>query len=338
MSAELELALLVLHRSAATLTPAETFNLDSLATDDLLARMSATSPDLALGLAAGAVDSPLAIDRFAAAQAFVLGVLVERREDVLSGLTEIADAQVAPFEPVDLAAASRHLIHAVRVLTQQSINERVPPEALHSFSLAFGSALQITGDTASAQVAFSGPAARPARMLIDLARTWRVCTAEAVTSKADGGKGKVTRVEIDICTNLSFERCQRGVDPMHWPECNPYFKKVTRLGNPSLSPDGWAGQIREVVGPSLNKGRSYTTDLLVRVLRQSGLAVVAFDLVPSFRGPVSVDRGFVSVTEEGLHRRVRVFKIYRIDDLKPPLSWVCPLWVWQVALAGWWCG
>jgi hypothetical protein len=181
--------------------------------------------------------------------------------------------------------------------------------------------------------------------LLELATTWKTCSE---SSRTDRDNREVTRVEIDVCTNLSFAKCKHGIDPMNWPECNPFFKSVEPIGTPTRAPngDGWAGQIKEQVGPSLNKGKVYETNLAVRMVEEAGLAAVAFDLAPNFTGDVSVftggvsvDRGFVSVTDEGRHRRMRVLKVYRIENFpKVPPSWICPLWVWQVALSGWWCG
>ena len=54
-------------------------------------------------------------------------------------------------------------------------------------------------------------------------------------------------------------------------------------------------------------------------------------------GPVTVDRGFLSVTDEGTHRRLRVLKVYRVENLKTAPSFACQLWAMQVALSGWWC-
>lgn len=148
----------------------------------------------------------------------------------------------------------------------------------------------------------------------------------------------VLLVEIDVCSNLSFDRCRRGIDPFNWPSCNPYFVGVDLIGSKTQSPtgDGWAALIREKVGPAMNF-KYYTTDLAVRYFEATGVAAVAYDLAPGFAGPVTVDRGFLSVTDEGTHRRLRVLKVYRVENLKTAPSFACQLWAMQVALSGWWC-
>ena len=87
------------------------------------------------------------------------------------------------------------------------------------------------------------------------------------------------------------------------------------------------------------RSQIYETDLIVRYVSHPGLVAVSFDLAPNGTGDhkVSVDRGFVAVTDEGEHRRVRVLKVYRIEDFDMYTTFICPLWCWQVAMAGWWC-
>ncbi|MBA2625387.1 MAG: hypothetical protein H0U89_07265, partial [Acidimicrobiia bacterium] len=186
---------------------------------------------------------------------------------------------------------------------------------------------------------FQGPAARFAAMLVELA--WNLpprCRSTLATIDVGGMRKEVTLVEIDVCSDLPFDHLRDRVDPRNWPRCNPYFISVTPIVGPTPAADGWSGVIREVVGPGLN-GRIYTTDLAVRHVQQRQLMAVAFDLAdPDTPGAqVSVDRGFLSVTDEGARRRTRVLKVYRIEDLQVPHLWVCPLWAMQVALAGWWC-
>jgi hypothetical protein len=346
--ADLEFALLVLHNNVFRLTRPDEgmqFGLEQLDAEGLRGRVEEATVSASLQGAVEFVRSPRPIDRFGAAQAFVLGVVISRYEGRVAAMRDLAEAHVAQFSPTDTSDAAQHLLNAVAQLVPLGATPMgeprpgLPANALHELSFAFDTALQVTGDLASGHVEFIGPAAPLATMMIELAATWNTCRAEFPRLDADGRE--VTRVEIDVCTNLSFARCSHGVDPLNWPECNPFFfQSVVPVGPPKRSPngDGWAGVIKERVGPSLNKGQVYETNLVVRMVEESDLAAVTFDLAPNPVGDVTVDRGFVSVTEEGQHRRMRVLKVYRIENFPDvPQSWICPLWVWQVALAGWWC-
>jgi hypothetical protein len=298
------------------------------------------SPNAGLERIAAAVDSRRARDRFAAAQALVLGVVAQRAANVEPGLNQLADAHVASIASTVPPAAPGHLVSAIDELVPLVGPTRVPTAALDHFAAAFGSELQISGDTATGQMTFSGRAAPLATLVLELATSWRICRASWLPSRVDPGSAFVTRVDIDICTNLPLDRCKAGINPMNWPSCNPYFRRVTLKQDLGRGPDGCAGEIKEEIGPTLDNGETYVTDLVFRLVEQPGLAAAAYDLSPTRDddGKVAVDRGFVSVTDEGLHRRVRVRKIYRIRQFEVPHDWVCPLWVWQLALAGWWCG
>jgi hypothetical protein len=187
-------------------------------------------------------------------------------------------------------------------------------------------------------VSFSGPAARFAAMLLDLARNLPPRCRSRYQLAPVGGKDRVvTLVEVDACTSLPFDHIRERVDPRNWPDYNPFFIDVQTIEGPDMTADGWRGVIREKVGPGLN-GKVYVTDLAVRCVGQKQLMAVTFDLAkpPDAAAKVTVDRGFLSVADEGSLRRTRVLKVYRIEDLDVPHAWVCPLWAMQVALAGWW--
>jgi hypothetical protein len=150
----------------------------------------------------------------------------------------------------------------------------------------------------------------------------------------------VTFVEVDVCTNQPFAKCKRGINPLHWPDCNPFFLSVKPIGPTTQLGYGWAAAVKEQVGCPFN-GRVYETDLMVTMTEQEKMHTVAFDLVPDADRTdprmVTVDRGFVSATDEGEHRRIRVLKVYRIEDFEIPHRWLCPLWASQVAMSPWWC-
>ena len=138
----------------------------------------------------------------------------------------------------------------------------------------------------------------------------------------------------------AVRRCKRRHRSDALAECNPYFLSVHRSADTAyLDRTGGPASIREEVG-----SRAQRTGLRDRSLRavpeQPGLVATrstsSRDTAPD-DGLVTVDRGFLSVTDEGAHRRVRVLKVYRIEDLELPHDWLCPLWASQVAIGGWWC-
>jgi len=281
-------------------------------------------------------------DRFGTAQAFVLGVQHvqgdERREAHpehrahlehlgRSLLNQYATRQPGPPEA---------LVDAIDILTRA---ERVE-EAAEPLQAAFGGALHINVAEDTGLLTFQGMGALLATMLLDLATNLPKCWTREAQIEIDGVEQPVTMVEIDACTHAPFDRCKHGVSPLNWPNCNPYFLSVKVQGQATPAEGGWSATVRERVGPAVNLS-VYETDLVVRYFEQPGLATVSFDLAPKeTRGGdkrVTYDLGFVSVTDEGVHRRFRTMKLYRIDDLATPLNWICPLWCWQVVMAGWWC-
>jgi hypothetical protein len=329
---DLELALVSLY--ARTTTDLDPEQLRQLG-DELAATVIDLPPGEALGRAAREVPEQGTVDQFAAAQAFVLGVRFQSQlEEDLPELRYLGSTLASSVGAETQANTSEDLVGAVALMGPR---RAIPPEAIALLSSALGPGLVVTEGPAPGQVQFSGPAARFAAMLVELA--WNLlprCRSRHDTVPVDGVPKEVTLVEVEVCTDLPFDRIRERIDPLNWPTYNPYFVSVTAT-NSTQAPDGWSGAIREVVGPGIN-GQTYVTDLNVRCVTRPELAAVAFDLTepPGGDGRVTVDRGFLSVADEGARRRVRVLKVYRIEDLAVPHWWLCPLWAAQVALSGWW--
>ncbi|MDP1819049.1 MAG: hypothetical protein Q8K58_04045 [Acidimicrobiales bacterium] len=226
----------------------------------------------------------------------------------------------------------------------RSIVERLEPGApltqdvFDELQEAFGDALEIRGAASDVQVLLSGDAGALATLFLELATNDLSCASSIHQVEVEGELRDVIFVEVDVCTNKSFDSCKRSIDPTRWPDANPLFRSVDVLSVAATSGADWAGVIKERVGPGLN-GKVYETNLSVTYLEREGMAITAFDLAPgppAGGGKVTVDRGFLSLTEEGTHRRIRTLKVYRIEDLVTEPSWICPLWSSQLALAGWW--
>jgi hypothetical protein len=294
------------------------------------------SPNDAVARAAQEVPEDGSMDQFAATQAFVLGVrTAERVNEQIGELQDLAGTLATSIGVETQVNTAADLVDVVQRVQPR---EAIPGEAIEGLSQALGSALVVSGDPATGQIAFSGPAARFASMLLELA--WNLpprCRSLVQRVPVGGADRTVTLVEVDVCTDLGFDHIRERVDPRNWPRYNPYFIDVRTIHGPDLTADGWCGVIRETVGPGLN-GSVYVTDLAVRCVAQNQLMAVAFDLAvpPGGDRRVTVDRGFVALTDEGARRRTRVLKVYRIEDLDLPHVWVCPLWAMQIALAGWW--
>jgi hypothetical protein len=251
-------------------------------------------------------------------------------------LWELGRRLLQPYE--DRGEGSTDLEALGLALDRLQERERLSADALELLGRAFHGVLEISGDVEHEQVLLSGRAAELATLLIELSTGGSLHCALQLHKVNVGGKPKeVIRVEVDTCTNRSFADCKRSIDPTHWPKANPFFQSVTVVGTPTKLGTDWCGVIKEKVGPGIN-GKVYETDLAVTYVERPGMAVTAFDLAPHRTDPgtVTVDRGFLSCTDEGVHRRIRTLKVYRIEDLKMPASWICPLWASQLALAAWW--
>jgi hypothetical protein len=253
-------------------------------------------------------------------------------------LDQLAEKLLLPFEEAGEGSTSvRSLRNALRSLRP---GEPISQDALGFLADAFHGVVEIRGEASEPQVLMSGSGAELASLLIELATGGSLhCNMSLHQEMVGGTPREVIKVEVDTCTNRSFADCKRSIDPTHWPDVNPFFQSVTILGSPTKVGTDWCGTIKEKVGPGIN-GQVYETDLDVTYLERPGMVVAAFDLaaVRTDPGKVTVDRGFLSCTDEGIHRRIRTLKVYRIENLSMPSSWICPLWSSQFALAAYWGG
>jgi hypothetical protein len=268
-------------------------------------------------------------------------VLGSRRSDVpdvVQGLRGLGGQLLRPYLDAPGEAEVDRLVEIMQDLRHAGVVTQTTLDPLRD---VFGDALtEVTSVDGAVQ--FQGAAGDFVAMIVELTLNFfdTHCNVLRGTVDLDGYKKNVTFVELDVCTGRSFQRCAHAIDPQNWQQCNPLFFKVQVRTKGDSGDGGWYGCIREEVGPGLN-GRTYTTDLDVRCLNQAPQAVVSFQLAPDSDSPddgmVTVDRGFLSVSDEGSHRRVRVLKVYRIEEFDQPHAWLCPLWASQLALGGWWC-
>jgi hypothetical protein len=292
-------------------------------------------------------------DQFVLVQALVLGarIDVETDEQATKDALESVAARVlrsvgADTERrADLRTASGSLLRGIRVTdAAEQRNVFAGESVLPDLEAVFAPWLTAEFNTAAIDhVTFTGKAAATAAAIMEATALYETkCTP--AWKRDPYTKKDATHVQIELCTSLPYEECRRRIDPTKWPECNPYFNRVTKLAPPVGSAKDWYGRIQEEVGPGLNFSY-YRTDLKVRYVEQAGLAATAFDLVlppnQTGDGRVTIDRGFLAVIEEGTHRRVQMVKVYRIEDQtgkhEIPHGWVCPLWGQQMTLAGWSC-
>lgn len=338
MSPEVELALVVLYRETTQDIDVGQLAIDA-ASDE---RLRETGPVAAIEGMIGNLDFETARDRYAGALAFVLGLRLDQQSGpagVLEAAEKLGQELLQIFLPPEEASTrSSLLVDAVqRLLANPEVTVTVQ-EALQE---AFGASLAITlgpDDT----LTMTGPAAKMATMLTELASLDLECRSGTANVLVKGVQREVTIVDIEICTHASFEACRKGIDPRHWPECSPYFQSVTVLGSNPPATGTWFGTIQEKVGPALN-GSTYITNLAISYVERPGVVAMSFDLAPDATGlppddgRISVDYGFSSVVDEGPHRRFRTLKVYLIEDMTTPHLWTCPLWAQQIVMAGWWC-
>lgn len=258
--------------------------------------------------------------------------------DIQPQLDQLAEELLRPFE--EAGPGSTSAVSLRRALRLLQPGQPISQEALSALGDAFRGVMEIGGDASQQQVLMSGSGAELASLMVELATGGSLhCNMSLHQELVGGTQREVIKVEVDTCTNRSFDDCKQSIDPTNWPKVNPFFRSVTVIGTPTRSGTDWCGTIKESVGPGVN-GQVYTTDLDVTYVERPGMVVAAFDLakVRNDDGQVTVDRGFLSCTDEGIHRRIRTLKVYRIENLSMPSSWICPLWSSQFALAAYWGG
>jgi hypothetical protein len=324
LSTGAELALLVLHAQEGGDIDPSHFG------SGFAAVVAETTPADALAELAGLAASPRSIDRFAVAQGLVLGARLEARDGGLDvPLADLAGAVISAHGAADAPPALVEVL--VDALGRLEPGVTLDATSYDGFVEAFGGALEATPGPGG--VVLSGPASTFVATVTELATNALSCRSGVHVHEGR----QVLLVELDACSNLPFDTCAKAIDPRRWPDCSPMFISVLPVTPPTQTPTGWAGVVREVVG--IQGYGVYTTDLAVTFRREPGLALTSYDLADQRNddGRVSVDHGFVSATDEGTHRRLRALKVYRIEGLETPPSWICPLWAKQAVMAGWWC-
>jgi hypothetical protein len=162
-----------------------------------------------------------------------------------------------------------------------------------------------------------------------------VAPDECTDSPTGSGPNPPTRIVA------SFEAAGRpldfayGADPLHWPDCNPFFLSMTASQKTALPVDNVDGnayqaRVREVVGiPVIWELK---TNLDVRYFVTNEAVGMEFTFAGSIDGEIDVDHGFVIVeTHPTLPGRVvvRSQKTVRFTNLSNvPASFACELgWV-----------
>lgn len=340
MSADVERGLLVLLREVASQREEELIDLDQFPPGPGRGLIEATTIGEAVDLLRLGLNSGSSRDVSAAIQGLALG-----------GWLDLEAGPDRPARPVaELRALAARLLASVGADTsgadqlmaamQRLASAVTVDEARGELFDAFGSRLTIADSPTAVNVlVFGGPAAALAAQIVDVSRLVAQSTCRATSHRDPDTGGDATFVRYEACTALPYDTCMQRIDPLRWPDCNPYFTDVKGLDRQPCAPKpGWFGRIKEKVGPALNLSY-YETDLTVRYHQEKGIAVTAFELAHPNTGDgrVTVDRGFLAVLDEGTHRRVQMTKVYRIRDLDIEHSWVCPLWSSQFVISGWSC-
>lgn len=282
-------------------------------------------------------------DRFVAALGYVLAhrCLPGTPADD-AALAALGAALLAHFPDItDPAAGEASLRDAIGRV--DGIAE-VSGDALASLTQAFDGVLEWT-DNGDGTYTLAGVASEMAQMLLEIAQLAPRCSVEVGRIIVDGAEVEVTVLQGENCSNVSFDRAKAGVDPRNWPAYNPaLFQRVDVVQGNATATGSWAGIVQERVGALSGP---VVTNLNVTYTELPGLAVTAYDLtpasvtgIPSDDGKVVVDHGMVALYDEGDHVRFRCVKVVAFASTEPPVTppteWLCPLWVLQILLAGWW--
>ncbi len=334
MLTDVDLGLVVLYRE---LTP----DIDPTQLgDDAQAEVFAeTGVEEALTNLTASLDLDTRRDRYAANLAYVLTLrLFDATGANEAELAALGALIVSRFPDVgDPVASEIELRDAVgRLLAFHEVTQDVVDKFKAAFVGAYD-AVPVPGGWNC-----TGAAAETAAMLSELVTMEFVSTARPGTVEVSGQPLDVLYLEFDMCTSATWDRCRGGIDPRNWPTYNPsFFQSVDVISGTPASSGNWTGTIQEKVGP-LFSGTPLTTNLLVSYIEQPGLVVTAYDLaghnttLPPDDGKVTVDYGFVALTDEGVHRKMRVLKVVRIEGMVLPPKWLWPLWTQQMVMAGWW--
>jgi hypothetical protein len=132
-------------------------------------------------------------------------------------------------------------------------------------------------------------------------------------------------------TDAPFDQVAGWVDPRSWPERGPVmFKRMDPVGSDApieiaaLGSHHWHGVFHEEV----QLVKRVNTLLHCDYWRGDRAAGMTYDLDLSLDGEIDVDRGFLSVEDDGRVRRVRALKIVgsTTDIWDEVAQLVCPFW------------
>ena len=330
---DIDLALVVLYRELTEdLGPDQ---LEQLGDAGQVQAFAETDVASALANLTEAVDLTVRFHRYAASLAYVLGVRLDTAPNEVGALgAKLLDRFPDVVNPGE---AESHLREAIQRLLG---DPHLTDDVVGAFRNVCNGALEAA--LVDGTWSFTGTAAEAVTMLSELATMEVGCRSNDQGSvMVDGKRIPVTKVEYEMCTNAPWERSKAGVDPRNWPQYNPLvFRSIDVIvGNPATSGD-WTGVVQEKVGP-LFSGTPLRTNLSITYMERPGMAVAAYDLagsgfLPAGDGKVTVDYGFVSLVDEGPHRRFRALKVVHINDMPLSHNWLCPLWAHQMVTAGWW--
>jgi len=311
---------------------------DAAQADHMSADPSVTLPGLT-----AAVDLELRRDRYAASLAYVLGLrFVKNGGSLDAELQELGGAIVARFGHSDPLGEGEAALRAAvsELIDDQQISESVA-EAL---TVAFEGKVVFTLDPDTQQWTIEGEATEAALMLSELGSMGTNCNMRNVRVPLGNTEVEVLVLECEVCTQLPWERVKRGADPRNWDDVFAGFFDNIEVVVPATPPPAgtWNGIIQEKVG-ALILGTPLITNLVVSYFEAPRLAVTTYDLAPENALPpakdddarVKVDYGFWAATDEGVHRRIRLLKVVRIEDTPWP-AWFHPLWAQQLLMMGFW--
>jgi hypothetical protein len=329
-----ELALISLYHALDTAN----FDVTQLGDSDQSAHMSA-DPTVTLPALIEAVDMDVRRDRYAASLAYVLGVRFFNDTGTLEPeLSALGGKIVSRFNDSDPFEGELALRSAVFLLSE---DKAITQEVADFLTTAFEGKVEFSFDASSNEWKMQGEATEAALMLCELASMGMNCRSRKGRFKLGNTEVPVLVTECEVCTQAPYDRVMVGVDPRNWPVYNPgFFQSVNVVSGTPAATGSWRGVIQESVGALLT-GTPIVTNLRVSYLEEKGVAVTAYDLagdsanLPADDGSVKVDFGFFSVTDEGVHRRIRLLKVLRIENVPMP-AWVHPLWAQQLAAIGWW--
>ena len=154
-------------------------------------------------------------------------------------------------------------------------------------------------------------------------------------SPADSGPNPATKIVASFQAAGKPRDFAFGADPLHWPDCNPFFLSMTASQKTSLPVDnvdgtGYQARVLEVVG--IKAIWELKTNLDVRYFVTNEAVGMEYSFAGSVDGEIDVDHGFViveAIPSQPGRVVVRSQKTVRFTNLSNlPASFACELgWV-----------